>query len=381
MSTPELDETARGGVRAGLFPDHPGPAVLFLRCVVPALLKVLSGKDRMTPNLFAPSEPVRSPSSQLAPVEIPVWQDPCSPTVGELDHETGLVSTFRHTGWATRRAAIHDALWDAGCRLARRLRFQRCGADRWILRNRSDPAVFKVVTAKCHDRFCSPCVVDRQAIIRRNLEPKLAGGRYRFLTLTIRHHHEPLRVLLNRVYRAFRLLRQTAHWTDRTDGGVALLELTYDGQAHGWHPHLHCILAGRYMDVVILRRSWLAITGDSTGVDLSEIRSKPDAIRYVCKYSTKAMPSNVFRERARLVEAIDALSNRRLVLTFGTWKNYRLLEDPQERGWEAFDSIQSLIMRRSNDDQLASRILSMLPSADPHTAEFVVDLDLPPPEY
>lgn len=346
------------------------------------LLKPVSGKPTVTPNLPWIAEHPPPLSSQLAPVEIPVWHDPCSPTVGELDNETGLVSTFRHTGWAARRAAIHDALWDAGCRLARRLRFQRCGADRWILRNRSDPTIFKVVTAKCHDRFCSPCVVDRQAVIRRNLEPKLAGGRYRFLTLTIRHHHEPLRVLLNRLYRAFRLLRQTAHWKDRTDGGVALLELTCDGEAHGWHPHLHCILAGQYMDVVILRRSWLAITGDSTGVDLSQIRSKPEAIRYVCKYSTKAMPSNVFRDRAKLVEAIDALSNRRLVLTFGTWKNYRLLEDPQERGWEAFDSIESLILRRSAGNQLASRILAMLPTADAHTAEFVVDLDdFPPPEY
>ncbi len=343
-------------------------------------LKPVSGKPTMTPNLFAPSMPVPRRSSQLGPVEMPVCHDPCSPSVGELNTETGLVSGFRHSGWATRRAAIHDAMWDAGCRIARRLRFQRCGADRWILRNVKDPTIFKVVTAKCHDRFCSPCTVDRTAVIRRNLEPRLAKGRYRFLTLTIRHHHEPLRVLLNRIYRAFRLLRQTSHWKDRTLGGVALLELTYDGNRHGWHPHLHCILAGRYMDVVLLRRSWLSITGDSTGVDLSEIRSKPQAIRYVCKYSTKAMPSNVFRDRDQLVEVLDALSNRRLVLSFGTWKNYRLLEDPKERGWEAFDSVESLRFRRSNDDELASRILAMLPTADVHTNEFVVDLDLPPPE-
>lgn len=346
-----------------------------------ALLKTVSGKCAVTPNLSWAGKPPVVVSSHLDPVETPVRQDPCSPFVGELDPETGLVSSFRHTGWAQRRAAIHEALWDAGSSIGRRTRFERCGADRWILRNTTDPNVFKVVTAKCHDRFCSPCTVERQAVIRRNLETRLAKGQYRFLTLTIRHHHEPLKPLIDRLYASFRKLRQTAHWKERTDGGVGLLELTYNADAHGWHPHLHCILAGRYMDVVILRRSWLSITGDSNGVDLKAIRSKPDAIHYVCKYSTKAMPTNIFRDRSILIDALDVLSNRRLVLTFGTWKNYRLLEDPKDRGWEAFDSIYSLRLRRSEGDELASRILSMLPTADLQTAEFVVDLDdLPPPE-
>lgn len=333
-----------------------------------------------TPGLFTQSEAAPSDSSQLGPVETPVWQDPCSASIGELDSESGLVHTFRHTGWAARRRAIHAAMYDAGCRIHRVASFQRCGADRWVMRSRTDPTVFKVVTAKCRDRFCSPCVVDRQAVIRRNLQTRLAEGTFRFLTLTIRHHHEPLRDLFNRLYTAFRKLRQTAHWRDRVDGGVSIFELTYNADAHGWHPHLHCILAGRYVDVVLLRRSWLAITGDSTGVDISLIRTKRGAIHYVCKYATKAIPPDIFRTHPALVEAIAALSKRRLLLCFGTWRHYRILDDPDERGWEAFDSVSGLLWRRRNDDELASRILSMLPTADPYTAEFTVDLDLPPPE-
>lgn len=346
------------------------------------LLKPVSGKLTLTPNLTWIADHAPPVSSQLGPVEMPVWHDPCSPTLGTLDPHSGLVDSFRHSGWQERRAAIVDAMRFAETRVARMINFKRCGADRWIMRSKADPTIFKVVTAKCHDRFCSPCMVDRGAIIRRNLQTKLAKGRYRFLTLTIRHHHEPLRLLLNRIYTAFRKLRQTAHWKDRVDGGVALLELTYGVDRHGWHPHLHCIIAGRWIDQVIIGRSWLAITGDSIGVHVREIRSKPSAIGYVCRYSTKAVPPNIFRNRSLIAEALDALANRRLVLSFGTWKNYRLLEDPRERGWEAFDSIASLIARRSNDDELASRILAMLPTADVHTAEFIVDLDhLPPPEY
>ncbi|MCK4958961.1 MAG: protein rep, partial [Planctomycetes bacterium] len=334
------------------------------------------------PNLCWTEDYAPPVSSQLDPVETPVRYDPCSPTVGAIDPQSGLVDTFRHTGWAARRAAIHAALWDAGCRLSRRLRFQRCGADRWILRNRQDPTIFKVVTAKCHDRFCSPCVVDRQAVIRRNLQTRLAEGTFRFLTLTLRHHHEPLKPLFNRLHTAFRKLRQTSHWKDRVSGGVAIYELTYDPAANGWHPHLHCILQGRYMDVVLLRRTWLAITGDSTGVDISLIRSKHGAIDYVCKYSTKAMPPGIFRDPNALAEAIETLSKRRLVLCFGAWRNFRLLVDPDERSWEAFDSIESLRLRRSAGSEIASRVLAMLPTADAHTAEFIVDLDhLPPPEY
>lgn len=346
------------------------------------LLKPVSGKPTLTPNLPWIAEPAPPPSSQLDPVETPVWHDPCSATVGTLDRESGLVDTFRHTGWHARRAAVHAAMHAAGCRLHRVTRFQRCGADRWILRKRTDPTIFKVVTAKCHDRFCSPCIVDRQTVIRRNLQTRLEPGTYRFLTLTLRHHHEPLRPLFNRLHTAFRKLRQSAHWKERVDGGVAIYELTYDPDANGWHPHLHCILQGRYMDVVLLRRLWLSITGDSTGVDISLIRSKHGAIDYVCKYSTKAMPSGVFRDHNALTEAIDVLSKRRLVLCFGAWRNFRLLIDPDERSWEAFDSVSGLLWRRRNDDELASRILTMLPTADAHTAEFVVELDhFPPQEY
>lgn len=334
----------------------------------------------MTPNLFCPSQPLRSHSSRLDPVETPVYQDPCSPVLGTLDTETGLVDNFRHTGWAARRAAIHGSMWNAGCRINRISRFQRCGADRWILRSRTQPDTFKIVTAKCHDRFCSPCTIDRAAVIRRNLQTRLASGKYRFLTLTLRHHHEPLRPLFNRLHAAFRKLRQTSHWRDRVDGGVAMYEVTYNADANGWHPHLHCILAGRYLDAVLLRRSWLAITGDSTGVDISLIRSKPKAIFYVCKYSTKAMPSNIFRDPLVLTEALEVLSNRRLLLCFGTWRRFRLLLDPEERGWEAFDSIDGIRLRASTGDQLCSRLLSMIPTADIRTNEFVVDLDLPPPE-
>ncbi|MBA7643165.1 hypothetical protein ES703_50884 [subsurface metagenome] len=334
----------------------------------------------MTPNLFAPSMPRRLRSSQLDPVEMPVRHDPCSPAEGTLDRETGVVDLFRHAGWRARRAAIARALHFSNASTSRHTNFRRCGADRWILRSKTNPDTFKVVTAKCHDRFCSPCMVDRAAVIRRNLYAKLTDARYRFLTLTISHHHEPLRFLLNRIYTAFRKLRQTAHWKDRVDGGVALLELTYGIDRNGWHPHLHCILAGRYIDIVIVRRSWLSITGDSDQVHVEEIPNKAKTVGYVCRYSTKAVPPNIFRDRSLIAEALDALSNRRLVLSFGTWKNYRLLEDPRERDWEAFDSVQALRARRSNDDELASRILSMMPSADPHTGEFVVDLDLPPPE-
>ena len=332
------------------------------------LIKTVSGKPTLPPPLFdQPDAPVAE-SSQLVPVEMPVWHDPCSPTIGTLDSESGLMDSFRHSSWHARRAAVAEAMRFTDTSIARRTSFTRCGADRWIMRSRTDPTIFKVVTAKCHDRFCSPCMVDRAAIIRRNLQTNLADGPHRFLTLTIRHHHEPLKLLLNRIYTAFRKLRQTAHWKDRVDGGVALLELTYGVDAHGWHPHLHCILAGRYLDIPIIRRSWLAITGDSTGVDISLIRNKAKTIGYVCRYSTKAIPPNIFREPALLSEALDGLHNRRLVLSFGTWKNYRLLQDPQERGWEAFDSIAALIFRRSNDDDLASRILAMLPMADIHTA-------------
>jgi len=258
--------------------------------------------------------------------------------------------------------------------------FANCGTSHWIMRHKDDPDRFKIVPDHCHDRFCVPCGGSRQAVIRRNLHVHLRNQPHRFLTLTIRHHDETLATLLLKLYRGFRRLRQRTLWRERVRGGVAFLELTYAPDRNSWHPHLHCMLDGDYIDLQDLSRAWLAATGDSKSVKIQYIRDPATVTRYITKYATKPLPASVLRHHAALVEAIHALNARRTVITFGSWRNWRLLSDPEDHGWQLFDHINAVRIRAHYDDPLAMNILAMICTADPHTGEFYVHVqsDHPP---
>lgn len=291
-----------------------------------------------------------------------------------------LVESFRHSGWAADRARILDGFYDADVSTSRTVAFCQCGTGHWVLRSKAEPERFKVIPNHCHDRMCVPCGGSRQAIIRRNLDRLLTDVPHRFLTLTIRHEHEPLAVLLDRLYRAFRLLRNRRFWKDKVRGGVAFLELTYNADNESWNPHLHCMLEGLYMELQALSTLWLCCTGDSRHVKIKLIRNRPYVIGYITKYATKPLPASVVSQPAALAEAIEALRKRRTVISFGRWKNWRLLDDPGDEGWELFATLESVRFQAMCDDPLCERICSMVDTADPHTGEFVVDLDLPPPD-
>ncbi len=318
--------------------------------------------------------------AHLDPVETPVEPDSRLAPPGAYDRTPELCDTFRHSGWRARRALVYQAMEASYFSHARMNNFATCGTRYWVLRNTHDPTCFKLATAKCHDRLCTPCAVDRQALIRRNVSTRILDQPHRFLTLTIRHGDETLEELINRLVASFRKLRQRQLWKDRVVGGASFLEITYNAQTRQWNPHLHCILEGRYIPRPSLSELWLAITADSQNVHINLIRTRKAAIDYVTKYATKPLPPDVFRDPDALAEAIQTLSRRRLILAFGRWRNWKLLADPDERDWEAFASLHDLKDRAADHDDLAGRILAMIHTADPETGHFYVDLNFPRPE-
>lgn len=312
--------------------------------------------------------------------ETTVESKSASPIEETTSSRIELVESFRHSGWKADRARILDAFYDARVSCSRTVAFCACGSGHWVMRSKAEPERFKVIPNHCHDRMCVPCGGARQAVIRRNLDRLLTDVPHRFLTLTIRHADEPLAVLLTRLYRAFRLLRNRRLWKDRVRGGVAFLELTYNDDTGSWNPHLHCMLEGLYIPLPDLSALWLCCTGDSHNVKIKLIRNKPYVIGYVTKYATKPLPASVVSNEMALVEAIEALAKRRTVISFGRWKNWKLLDDPGDEGWELFATLESVRFQAMCDDPLCSVICSMVDTADPHTGEFTINLDLPPPD-
>lgn len=329
----------------------------------------------------APDSPVAplGATTPLDPPESAVAEDSCSSWAADQSTRFRLLDSFRHSGWRQIRERIWLALAEANQPVHRRVNFGRCGSSWWVQQHRTDPGRFRIVLDRCHDRFCTPCAVDRRAVIRRNLAGKLLPAPHRLLTLTIRHHDEPLRELINHLMRSFRRLRQRSLWRERVTGGAAILEVKLSADGTSWHPHLHVILEGRYLPSPQLREIWLAVTGDSHNLDISLIRQPSRVIDYVCKYVTKPLSHTITHHHRRLTEAIRALAHRRLLVTFGRWRHWHLTSPPDDRSWTLYGHVDEIHYKALDGDLLAHRVESMLHTADPRTGEFWVDLDLPPP--
>ena len=279
---------------------------------------------------------------------------------------------FRHSGWHVQRKAVYAAFLRLGVPYHRREAFASCGQSCWVLRKSDDPDRFKLVSDYCHDRLCVPCGLLRQSIIRRNLARHLPAEPHRFLTLTVRHASEPLPHLLTKLLTSFRRLRRAAFWKERVTGGIACVEVTYNDATGSWHPHLHAILAGRYLDLQALSAAWLSATGDSTSVKIKLIRSQSATIKYVAKYVTKPLPHNVVHCPDALDHAITALHGRKLVIAFGTWARWRLLHDDSEDGWELYEHWAALHVMADRDDGLPLAILDAISNLEPGQREFNV---------
>lgn len=178
----------------------------------------------------------------------------------------------------------------------------------------------------CHDRFCHPCSISRSKRIAANLSSKLQQSGVRFCTLTLSSDHTPLTKQIDRLYRSFRTLRADAWWEKNVVGGCAFLEITFNTALQMWHPHLHPLIQGEYLPQSVLSRKWLAITGNSPIVHIKAVPDINRVAHYVAKYAAKGMDDSVFTSTDRLQEWILASSGRRICMTFGKWRGWKLLQ-------------------------------------------------------
>lgn len=316
----------------------------------------------------------------LDAVETPVEHKTSSLVAGTLPPPSPLSDNFRHSGWKADRERIYDAMITIPVPYGRRDAFARCGSSHWILRHATDLDLFRIVPDHCHDRFCVPCGVQRQAVIRRNLATRLRDGPHRFLTLTVRSHSETLDQLVKHLYASFRRLRSRAFWKRHVTGGAAFLEVTFNEDRESWHPHLHVMLEGRYLDLQDLKQAWLGVTGDSHALSIRLIRQKPQVVSYITKYATKPLPASVVRRPPALEEALQTLAGTRMVLAFGSWRSWKLLDDPADADWTLFEHLAAVRYKAAEGNTLCQAILGMLCTADPNTGEFTAIDDGPPPD-
>jgi hypothetical protein len=300
----------------------------------------------------------RGPSSSLDPLEIPVGVRTCCPSNPlDPDHTTARYLA-RHAGWADRRRRTADALRAAGAIGSRLEAFTDCGRRAWLMRSREDPSCYRWVADYCHDRFCVPCAGARSRIIADNLRDLLGDRPVRMITLTLRNAPPPLRPQLDRLYLDYRRLRHRKLWKTRVTGAIAFCEITWNVHSRTWHPHLHVLTLGRYIEQHALSREWLAVTGDSTIVDIRLVRNPEKAVTYVAKYATKTHTPAVEHEHHVYADLIRSLNGRRMLLASGECTSWRLLDDHADAGWDCVCHVGALWTTDHVDPAIVPELLT-----------------------
>jgi hypothetical protein len=299
-------------------------------------------------------------STSLDTLEFPVSPRPADASSAENREGKPLPQPFKHRGWAAYRDRIYRAIQQTEVTDSRSRRFAGCGAHVWVLMSRDDADVFKVVLGCCHDRFCLPCSRARAATIRANLCEHTEGMKLRFLTLTLAHTDQPLGAQLDRLFAAFKRLRSKALWKERVRGGVAFLEVKRSERTGRWHPHFHVLLDSDFLPQATISALWLDVTGDSRIVDIRLVRGQHDVANYVTKYVTKPIQAATVRDREGLIEAVKALSGRRMFIAFGTWRTWKLTQTADPSKWHLYAHESEIFERAHDGDPLAMAIVERI---------------------
>lgn len=311
-----------------------------------------------------PTTPPSRPQSQLDPGE--TKSQKCSGDSRTLSPEA-LTSdvAFRHSGWHRQRLAVADALASICPDSDRLERFVYCGANAWIAKDQDNPEHVRIVADYCHDRWCRPCAAARGRRIARQVLHRLGRRDARFVTLTIKTDELDLQKCVRKLYTSFQTLRRRGLWKRCVTGGCAFCEIKWHPEARRWHPHLHCIVEGKYIPHRALQADWHDITADSYIVDVRAIENREKVTWYVANYATKSLDPQLYKHADRLVEAMSCLHGRRLCLTFGTWRGLKLTEDGDPITWVAIESLAAVRQRARHGDEAAIMVLASLKGVDP----------------
>jgi len=292
----------------------------------------------------------------------------------EIIHETTLDETtwsarWRHASWAHIRRRVFAGLKRTNQNSSRVAAFAQCGSGSWVEFAKDDPTRFRLRCTHCHDRLCTPCANLRSLRIRDALIRQLAGRPAKFITLTLAGGDTGLVEKIDRLYKHFRALRAHPFWAERIDGGAAFLEIKYSDKAKRWHPHLHIICEGKWIDQGELSECWRGISRDSFIVDVRAVRDDGTVMRYVTKYASKPLNTSFIGDPKLLDEAIAGLKGRRLCLCFGPWygtqlslaEDEELADDMVDAGeWQFADSWDGVLADASTGQQRAQYILQAL---------------------
>jgi len=151
----------------------------------------------------------------------------------------------------------------------------------------------------------------------------------KMITVTLKHSDDPLQLQIKRLYACFQKLKRRAYFQRLITGGVWFFQLKLNLKTQQWHPHIHCLVAGKFLPHARLKSLWHKITGDSNIVDIRPVKDLENASTEVARYATS--PADI--TRMDLEQAVDvhyATKGKRICGSWGTAKKITLKPTPQD---------------------------------------------------
>lgn len=263
---------------------------------------------------------------------------------------------FRHSGWKHGRIKTFEAMIACNVSPNRLDAFANCGTH-CVVQYSASRQQYRLCASYCHDRFCAPCAAAKAAKMSRRFMKAAKGKVLRFVTLTLKHNKNALSDQLSRLMSCFAQLRRRTVWKDAVTGGAAFVEVKLSKFDGCWHPHLHVLVEGNYIEQKALSLAWYAVTGDSYVVDIRKLSSLEEVIGYVTKYAGKPVGGVVLETPERLQEAVTTMRGKRFCTAFGNWHNVSFDDDDDGlKDWGTISSLAGLLNAAGTGNHLAVRI-------------------------
>lgn len=258
---------------------------------------------------------------------------------GDVLHD--VTASGRETPWTKHKhqaQLVAGAMWEEFPPIANRM--NSCADRLTFVRDWQDPTNpgrLRLASAYfCRARLCPICQWRRslkmggqtaaavQWLGRHN--PK----RYVLLTLTVRNcRPEQLAGTLDQLQGGWQRLMQRKQVSNVVKGFVRAVEITYNRQAHTFHPHIHALLAVNrsyftsraYINQATWRDLWreAARLDYDPSVDVRRTKGEGGAVAEVTKYATKPSDYIMPQDVGQMQEVLSALQIACAKRRFASW--------------------------------------------------------------
>ena len=208
-------------------------------------------------------------------------------------------------------------------------RLQQCRKFAWFVQS-SVTHKLRVMSSRCKLRWCPICRDVSRMIVTNSVEEWLHLQKYpKMITLTLCHSDDPLQLQIKRIYDSFRKLRRRAYFQRLITGGVWFFQLKFNKDTEQWHPHIHCLVAGKFLPHGELKELWHKITGDSYVVDIRPVTDLENCSNEVARYATS--PADITAvDLDRAIALYHATKHRRICGSWGSARSITLKPTPLE---------------------------------------------------